>query len=126
MGMAGRRIDEHLGVPGCSASQASAAVVEAAARSECTVQALTPGQYRLTRRYRRVWVMPVVVVGSVFLGLGLLFLLVPKVDEECIATVTDDRRGVMVALAGTAPARLLDDIRAGCASNDIVNRRMNR
>ena len=114
MGVAGQ-INDEFGVAG-SAARASAVVVEAAAKSDCTVVAVGPGQYRVTRRYRRSWVMPAAVVGSIFLGLGLLLLLVPKVVEEGTVTVSEDRRGVKIRLAGTVPQQFVDDVRVACAA----------
>ena len=118
MSGAGSQIDDELLAFGLTPSRAAEVVIAAATDAGLVVTATGPTQYRLSRTYRPGWVVPAAMVGAIFLGLGLLLLLlVPKRSESCTVMLNESRRGVTVKLSGLLPAFVVDQIRVALSGH---------
>ncbi len=82
-------------------------VVKAAQERGYSVAATGPGQFRMVRQERPVWAVVAAILGFPFLGLGLLFLLVKKVDSGSVA-VFDGRDGTKVRFVGAIDEDIVD------------------
>lgn len=116
MSVSGIQVDERITPQDLTAARASETLVELATASGYSVTATGPGRYQFSRSYRASWVMPCVIIGALFLGLGLLLLLVPKRTETCMAVVSEDRRGVSVHLSGSLRPDTLNRMRVSCGA----------
>jgi hypothetical protein len=84
-------------------------VAESAAFGYETV-ATGPNRFRLARAVRPRWATVAACCLAVFLGFGLLFLLIRR-TESCEAVVTDGRSGVIIRLIGPVDHAFVDRCR---------------
>ena len=119
MGQAGSQpggAQEHLiEATGLGPGAAADRVVQVAMAHGYTVVASGPNRFRMARTYRPKWALFAAVGTAVFVGLGLLFLLVKRTETGDVV-VAEDRSGVKVRLTGQLQQPVIDALRSALGS----------
>lgn len=118
-----RRGDEQVGsaseqiihVSGVGLGATSERFVQIAMAHGYTVVASGPNRFRLARTYRPKWATVAAIGTAVFVGLGLLFLLVKRV-ETGEAVIAEERAGIRVRLTGELLPSLVETLSLALAA----------
>ena len=103
-------MEQLIEVNGLGLGAASERVVQVATVHGYTVVASGPNRFRMARTYRPQWALIAAVATAVFVGLGLLFLLVKRTETGDVV-VAEDRSGVKVRLTGALQPAVIDALR---------------
>lgn len=111
---------EHvIDVVGLGVSAAAERLVGVATEAGWTVVAIGPSRFRLARVYRPRWATIAAIATAAFAGLGLLFLLVKRIETgEGLMSV--GRAGVRLCLSGAITDELVGAIREALQPADVV------
>jgi len=114
-------MEQLIEVNGLGLGAASERVVQVATAHGYTVVASGPNRFRMARTYRPQWALIAAVATAVFVGLGLLFLLVKRTETGDVV-VAEDRSGVKVRLTGALQPAVINALRQalGATSQSAV------
>ena len=112
MGSASEQI---IHVSGVGLGATSERFVQIAMAHGYTVVASGPNRFRLARTYRPKWATVAAIGTAVFVGLGLLFLLVKRV-ETGEAVIAEERAGIRVRLTGELLPSLVETLSLALAA----------
>ena len=102
--------EQLIEVAGLGLGAASERFVQVAMAYGYTVVASGPNRFRIARTYRPKWALFAAVGTALFVGLGLLFLLVKRTETGDVV-VAEDRAGVKVRITGALQQPVIDALR---------------
>lgn len=102
--------EQLIEVTGLGLGAASDRFVQVAMAHGYTVVASGPNRFRMARTYRPKWALIAAVATAMFIGLGLLFLLVKRTETGDVV-VAEDRAGVKVRITGALQQPVIDALR---------------
>ena len=102
--------EQLIEVSGVGLGATSERFVQVAMAHGYTVVASGPNRFRMARTYRPMWALVAAVATAVFVGLGLLFLLVKRTETGDVV-IAEDRTGVKMRLTGQLQSPVVDALR---------------
>jgi hypothetical protein len=106
----GGALEQLIEVSGLGLGATCERFVQVAMAHGYTVVASGPNRFRMARTYRPKWALIAAVATAVFVGLGLLFLLVKRTETGDVVVV-EERTGVKLRLTGSLQAPVIDALR---------------
>lgn len=106
----GGSLEQLIEVSGLGLGATCERFVQVAMAHGYTVVASGPNRFRMARTYRPKWALIAAVATAVFVGLGLLFLLVKRTETGDVVIV-EERSGVKLRLTGSLQPPVVEALR---------------